>query len=98
MAEKPPGHVFSLENTAGYTVVTVNETSATLEFIRVADEQDGVFRLFSPGDVAERVLIGMKPERWPAMFQGLPDLENCPVYVFNVKIEGLAEPIEGNLT
>ncbi len=98
MAEKPSGHVFSLENTAGYTVVTVNETSATLEFIRVADEQDGVFRLFSPGDVAERVLIRMKAERWPAMFQGLPDLEKSPVYTFNVQITGLKELFQGNLT
>ncbi len=96
--EKPAGHIFSLENTAGYAVVTVNETAATLEFIRVAEERDGVVRLFPPGDVAERVVIKKKAERWPVMFQGLPDLLKSPVYVFNVHITGLTELFSSNLT
>ena len=84
--EKPAGHIFSLENTAGYAVVTVNETAATLEFIRVAEERGGVVRFFPPGDVAERVVIKMRTGRWPGIFPGLPDFSNGPVHVFNAHI------------
>jgi hypothetical protein len=91
LAEKPAGHIFSLENTAGYAVVTVNETATLFEFIRVAEERDGLVRLFPPGDVAERVVIHKKPDRWPGIFQGLPDFSNGPDQVLNMDIKGMSD-------
>jgi len=56
-AEKPDGYVNSLENTVGYAVVTVSEKTAIVEFVRVAEEQGGVVKIFPPGTVAETVVI-----------------------------------------
>ena len=55
--EKPVGHVASIENTVGYAVVTVTEKTAMIEFVRVAEEQDGVVKIFPPGTVAETVVV-----------------------------------------
>jgi hypothetical protein len=55
--EKPEGYVASLENTVGYAVVTVDEKTAMIEFVRVAEEQNGVVKIFPPGTVAETVVV-----------------------------------------
>ncbi|MBP1928163.1 hypothetical protein J2741_000710 [Methanolinea mesophila] len=60
-AEKPAGHVKSLENTAGYAVVTVEDEGITVDFIRVAEVREGNVILFPPGSVAERTEIGERP-------------------------------------
>jgi hypothetical protein len=38
----------SLENTVGYALVTVSGNTATIEFIRVAQERDGMVNIFLP--------------------------------------------------
>jgi 3',5'-cyclic AMP phosphodiesterase CpdA len=66
--EKPEGHVASIENTVGYAVVTVDEDRSTVDFIRVAEEQEGVVDLFPPGSVAERVILAKSS---PVILPGL---------------------------
>jgi hypothetical protein len=55
--EKPEGHVVSIENTAGYAVVTVDEHTAMVNFIPVAEEREGAVNIFPSGSVAETVVI-----------------------------------------
>jgi hypothetical protein len=58
--EKPEGYVTGLENTLGYSVVTVNTTahSAMVEFVEVADTQGASIRVYPVGTVYERIDLG----------------------------------------
>lgn len=61
--EKPEGYVTGLENTLGYTIVTVNGTNnqAILEYISVADVNGTAIRGYPPGTVYERVVLERRP-------------------------------------